>query len=106
MTSALTVRRAPARFAPMAGAALALVHRLLDAVEVDPADLARLRLVDLPPQFAVAPVKPVLFDIAENHVSTPSLGHRYDARSGGSSGAAGAGGITGLLSGWFGGGKK
>jgi hypothetical protein len=86
---------------------LALEHRLGEAVVLEGADLTQLRLADLPPAYVAAPVKPVAFDVAENHVAMPSIAHRFEARSGGGGGGGGGGGLTGLLTGWFGGaGKK
>ena len=89
----------------LAGAAsstAAVEHRLHEAVDLTGADVTRLRLVDLPPSFEIAPIKPVFFDVAENYIEPPALGHRYEAKAGGNAG----GGLGGLLSGWFGGGKK
>jgi len=90
----------PAPAAAAAPATVAVEHRLDEPVVLDGADLAQLHLVDLPPAFEAAPVKPVFFDIAENHLEPPSLSHRYE--TGGGSGGL----ISGLLSGWWGGGKK
>ncbi|XP_071796906.1 signal recognition particle subunit SRP68-like [Asterias amurensis] len=56
-------------------------------------------LVPFPPDFQPIPCKPLFFDIALNQVELPSLDDKLEQK-------AAAGGITGFLKGWWGGGKK
>lgn len=58
--------------------------------------------VSLPPSFEPVPVKPILFDLALNHVNFPSLVDKLDQKSGAASVAGKAGaGIAGFVRGWF-----
>ena len=57
-------------------------------------------LVPFPPDFQPIPCKPLFFDIALNQVELPSLDDKLEQK------AAAAGGITGFIKGWWGGGKK
>ena len=56
-------------------------------------------LVPFPPDFQPIPCKPLFFDIALNQVELPSLEDKLEQKPA-------AGGITGFLKGWWGGGKK
>lgn len=57
-------------------------------------------VVHFPPDFEPIPCRPLFFDLALNHVDFPSLEDKLEQKKA-------AGGITGLVKGWFwGGGKK
>ena len=58
------------------------------------------KLVQFPPDFQPIPCRPLFFDLALNHVEMPSLEHKLEQKKA-------AGGITGIVKGWFwGSGKK
>ncbi|THD24305.1 Signal recognition particle subunit SRP68 [Fasciola hepatica] len=58
--------------------------------------------VSLPPAFEPVPVKPILFDLALNHVNFPSLADKLDHKGGSASMAGKAGaGIAGFVRGWL-----
>ncbi|CAL8105455.1 unnamed protein product [Calicophoron daubneyi] len=58
--------------------------------------------VPLPPSFEPIPVKPVLFDLALNHVNFPSLADKIEKKSDGAKDS----GIAGLVRGWLWGGDE
>lgn len=57
-------------------------------------------LINFPPDFEPIPCRPLFFDLALNHIDFPSLEDKLEQKKA-------AGGITGMVKGWFwGGGKK
>jgi len=67
----------------------------------------RANLVSLPPPFKSIPCKPVLFDLALNHVQLPSLDDKVQSKRQAASAAQGQpAGLTGYVKGFFSWGSK
>jgi len=86
----------------------ALIDRLETYFEdMSIANKNRANLVSLPPPFKSIPCKPVLFDLALNHVQLPSLDDKVQSKRQAASAAQGQpAGLTGYVKGFFSWGSK
>ncbi|KAK3089911.1 hypothetical protein FSP39_007594 [Pinctada imbricata] len=79
-----------------------LVDRLDQYIEDKSLTSKRPNLVKFPPDFEPIPSRPLFFDLALNHVELPSLDDKLEQKQK----QAQAGGLTGMVKGWFWGGQK